>query len=265
MTEKNVMNNVLEVKDLTVRFKSKASAVHTAVDGVSLSLAEGDTLAIVGESGSGKTTLMKAIMGFVERGAGSVNLFGRSTDAISFSEYNELRRMCGYIQQDPYGAIPPGLTVLDSVIEPAVIAKSSMGKNERRERAISLLNTLGLESERIFSSRAVNLSGGQRQRVGIARALMLSPRLLLCDEPTSMQDVSTRGEIIEILDDCVTSGMSMLFITHDLMLAGRVAKNIIVMKDGKICEAGSTEEVLSSPKHPYTKILAEAVPKIEYL
>ena len=108
------------------------------------------------------------------------------------------------------------------------------------------------------------LSGGEQQRVSIARALAKNPLILLCDEPTSMQDVSTRGEIIDILDNCVASGMSMIFITHDLMLAGRVAKNIIVMKEGKVCESGSSAEVLSNPQHPYTRLLAEAVPKITF-
>lgn len=257
-------NTVLDVKDLIVRFKSKFGGTHAAVDNITLSLINGETLAVVGESGSGKTTLMRAIMGFVNRSEGSVSLFGRDTASLSTAEFNHIRRMCGYVPQDPYGAIPPGLSVLDAVVEPALIAKCSLSREERRDKAISLLKTLGLIGDRIITSRAVSLSGGQRQRVGIARALMLTPKLLLCDEPTSMQDVSTRGEIIDILDKCVASGMSMVFITHDLMLAGRVAKNIIVMKNGKVCEQGSTENVLSNPQHPYTRVLADAVPKINF-
>lgn len=261
---KSKPNNVIDVKDLIVRFKSKSGVVHTAVDEVSFSLMNGETLAIVGESGSGKTTLIRTIMGLADRSSGSILLFERDTASLSTFEFNNVRRMCGYVPQDPYGAIPPGLSVLEAVVEPDLIAKSGLSKEERKDRAISLLQTLGLTTTRIISSRAVSLSGGQRQRVGIARALMLSPKLLLCDEPTSMQDVSTRGEIIDILDNCVASGMSMIFITHDLMLAGRVAKNIIVMKEGKVCESGSSAEVLSNPQHPYTRLLAEAVPKITF-
>ncbi|MFR5881773.1 MAG: ATP-binding cassette domain-containing protein, partial [Cloacibacillus evryensis] len=138
---------------------------------------------------------------------------------------------------DPYGAIPPGLSVIDAVTEPEISAGVRRAKEERRERAKDLLAEVGLTGERILSSRAVGLSGGQRQRVELARALMLDPELLLCDEPTSMQDASTRGEIIEVLRRRTEKGMSMLFVTHDLLLAAHAARKIIVLKDGRLCEA----------------------------
>ena len=120
----------------------------------------------------------------------------------------------------------------------------------------------GLTDERIFASRAVGLSGGQRQRVELARALMLGPELLLCDEPTSMQDASTRGEIIEALRRRTATGMSMLFVTHDLRLAAFAAEEIIVLKDGKICESGPSREIMQTPRHPYTKALIDALPRL---
>lgn len=254
---------ILSAENLTVSFKSKNGTIHKAADSVNISLKEGETLAIVGESGSGKTTLMRAVMGLTERTCGTVTLFGLCTDTLTSDEYNKVRRQCGYIPQDPYGAIPPGLSVLEAVVEPAVIANLSMTKSERAERARMLLGNLGLTEERILASRAVEISGGQRQRVEIARALMLSPKLLLCDEPTSMQDVSTRGEIIEILAREVSKGMSMIFVTHDLLLAGHAAGRIAVMKDGRICEEGTSREVLNNPVHAYTKSLLAAVPRLK--
>ncbi len=255
-------DNILKAEKLTICFKSKNRTLHTAVDNISLSLSGGETLAIVGESGSGKTTLLRAIMGLAEKTAGKVFLFGLDVDMLMFSELAKLRRRCGYVAQDPYGAIPPGLSALEAVIEPEVIACSGMPKEEARIRAKKLLAELGLEGERILNSRAVGLSGGQRQRVELARSLMLAPELLLCDEPTSMQDVSTRGDIIEVLKQRVASGMAMIFVTHDLLLAGRAADRIMVMKGGKLCEEGTTKSVLNSPSHPYTVALINAVPRI---
>jgi peptide/nickel transport system ATP-binding protein len=257
------VSEVLSVSDLTVKFTSKSGAAHTAVDRLSLSLAAGSTLAVVGESGSGKTTLLRAVIGLAEKTSGSVAIFGKDTNKLAKHEITGLRRRCGYVPQDPYGAIPPGLSVRDAVMEPALIAHLSLDKKSRHERAEALLAEFGLTGERILASRAVGLSGGQRQRVELARALMLSPELLLCDEPTSMQDVSTRGDIIDALKKRVADGMSMIFVTHDLILAGRAAERIIVMKDGRLCEEGPSAQLINSPSHPYTKALMEAVPRLD--
>lgn len=253
---------IAEAEKLTVKFRSKNGGEVTAVDSVSFSIKEGETLAIVGESGSGKTTLMRAMLGLVEPWSGGVSLFGEKLSTLKGRELAAARRRCGYVPQDPYGAIPPGLSALDAVCEPDIIAGSARTRAETRERAISLLTGLGLTEERIWRSRAVSLSGGQRQRVEIARALMLSPELLLCDEPTSMQDVSTRTDVIEILKKHVTQPASMLFITHDLLLAAKIAERIIVLKSGKLCEEGGAEYIINSPRHPYTVALMKAVPKI---
>ncbi|MDY3868282.1 MAG: dipeptide/oligopeptide/nickel ABC transporter ATP-binding protein [Pyramidobacter sp.] len=250
---------ILEARDLSVTFRSKNGSVHRAVDSLSLSIEAGETLAVVGESGSGKTTLMRALLGLVES-SGSVSLFGQQLERLTPDELARVRRRCGYVPQDPYGALPPGLTALSAVMEPEIIARTGRSRAQMRERAVQLLAELGLEGDRILSSRAVGLSGGQRQRVELARALMLDPQLLLCDEPTSMQDASTRGEIIDILRRRTQRGMAMIFVTHDLRLAAQAARRIVVMHRGRVCEQGSSSEVLSCPKDAYTQELIAAIP-----
>lgn len=254
---------IAEANALTVKFASRKGGSVIAVDNISFSLREGESLALVGESGSGKTTLMRSMLGLVRAESGSVSLFGRELSLHSRQELTQARRKCGYVPQDPYGAIPPGLCALDAVCEPDIIAGAPRTKAETEARARSLLASLGLSEERILRSRTVSLSGGQRQRVEIARALMLSPQLLLCDEPTSMQDVSTRGDVIDILKKRVKNGASMLFITHDLLLAARIADRIIVLKEGKLCEEGKSEAVIKTPQHPYTIALMDALPRIK--
>ena len=257
-----MMDEVIRLDSLTIDFNSRRSNGHRALDGVSLALSRGETLSIVGESGSGKSTLLRAAMALIPPASGSVWLFGHAVANMAAHELNELRRRCGYVPQDPYGALPPGLSVLEAVIEPEIIAGTRRGREERRARAEELLAEVGLVGERILSSRAVGLSGGQRQRVELARALTLSPELLLCDEPTSMQDASTRGEIIEVLRRRTDRGMSMIFVTHDLLLAAHAAKRVIVLKEGRICESGGSQQVLSKPQHEYTKALLDALPRI---
>lgn len=252
---------IAEAKNLTVEFSSRGAKKHRALDSLSFSLERGETLSIVGESGSGKSTLLRAMMALLPHVAGEALLFGKNTAGLSMKELNNLRRRCGYVPQDPYGALPPGLSVLEAVIEPSIIAQRSWSKGCRIERAKKLLLEVGLRDERIAASRAVGLSGGQRQRVELARALMLEPELLLCDEPTSMQDASTRGELIELLKGRVEAGMSMIFVTHDLLLASRAARKILVLKEGRLCESGNASEVFSAPKHEYTKALLEALPR----
>lgn len=257
------MGNIIEVTKLTIEFQSRGAGIHRALDDFDMKLERGGTLSIVGESGSGKSTLLRAILALVAPTSGYVLLFGRDMSRVSPDELNSLRRRCGYVPQDPYGALPPGLSAIDAVMEPEIIAGIKRPREERRAKAEALLSEFGLRGERILSSRAVSLSGGQRQRVELARALMLEPELLLCDEPTSMQDASTRGDIVEALDRRAERGMSMLFVTHDIMLASRAAQRILVLKDGRLCEEGKSSEILSSPRHPYTKALLDALPRLK--
>ena len=256
---------ILQAAGLTVSFRSKKGTVHKAVINISLSLAPGEKLALVGGSGSGKTTLLRALLGVVKPEEGSVALFGKDLSMLAASDLAKVRQRCGYVQQDPYGAIPPGLSALEAVCEPAVIAGIERNKEKIRDRAEALLAELGLRGDRILRSRAVSLSGGQRQRVQIARALMLSPDILLCDEPTSMQDASTRGEVIDVLEKYAASGTAMIFVTHDLVLAGHAAERIMVMKEGRLCEEGSSEQILNFPEDPYTVKLISSIPSFEKL
>lgn len=258
-------NKIIEAVELTVSFRSKKGSVHKAVSDISLSLAPGERLAVVGGSGSGKTTLLRALVGLVKPEKGRVALFGKDLSLLGADELAKARQKCGYVQQDPYGAIPPGLSALDAVCEPAVIAGLDISKEKIRQRAEALLAELGLRGERILRSRAVSLSGGQRQRVQIARALMLSPKILLCDEPTSMQDASTRGEVVEVLEKYAASGTAMIFVTHDLLLAGNAAERIMVMKEGSLCEEGPSEKVLNAPDDPYTVKLINSIPSFDKL
>ncbi len=250
----------IRVQNLFVSFRSKNGGEHRAIAGLSFAVKKGRTLAVVGESGSGKTTLLRALIGLVPPEAGSVALFGHDLQELAAADLSKIRQRCGYVPQDPYGVLPPSLTALGAVMEPAAIARRGHTKEDVRARAKALLAELGLTGDRVLNSRAVGLSGGQRQRVELARALMLGPELLLCDEPTSMQDASTRGDIIAVLRRHVERGISLIFVTHDLKLAARAAERILVMQRGRLCEEGPAAEVLSRPQASYTKALIAAIP-----
>jgi ABC-type glutathione transport system ATPase component len=250
---------VFETEDLCVYFGKKE--VVKAVNKVSIFLKKGDTLSIVGESGSGKTTLIRSILGLVRPSAGNTELFGKKINTIPDIAKMELRRRCGYVPQDPYGSLPPTLTVLQAVIEPWLIVNRGTYK-EGEEMAKSLLSELKIGSE--FWDRRVKyfLSGGQKQRICIARALILEPELLLCDEPTAMQDVSTRGEILSVLESRVKKGMSMVFVTHDLHLARYASDRCVVLWSGEIVESLKSNEIMKNASHQYTKSLIDALPHI---
>jgi peptide/nickel transport system ATP-binding protein len=178
------------------------------------------------------------------------------------AERLEARRRCGYVQQDPYGSLPPALTVLETVFEPWSVVHGGQRRAEGLERAKSLLAEMRLP-ENLWSARVRRaLSGGQRQRLAVARALVLEPELLLCDEPTAMQDVSTRGEVLEVLGRRVRAGMSMILVTHDLLLARYAAARALVLHRGKIVEEGDSTALLERPAHSYTRALLAALPRL---
>ena len=255
------MENIVEIKELTIEFNSRSAKSHRALDGLDLALERGGTLSIVGESGSGKSTLLRAVMALIPPTAGSVSLFGRDTAKITTAELNSLRRHCGYVPQDPYGAIPPGLSVIDAVMEPEIIAGVKRTKEERLERAKKLLAEVGLTGERILASRAVGLSGGQRQRIGIARALAVQPEFIVLDEPISALDVSIQAQVINMLMELQQKlNMTYLFIAHDLLVVRHISKRIAVMYLGKIVEVADADELNENPQHPYTQSLLSAVP-----
>ena len=259
---------LLKVDGLGVHFKGRYRVFKGQDNGTwalkSLSFdMEGATLSIVGESGSGKTTLLRSILGLVKPTAGTVELWGRDLKDMSNDERLAARRRCGYVPQDPYGSLPPSLTVLEAVLEPWRVVKGlGSARAEGAVKAKELLSELKLPEELWRARVRYSLSGGQRQRVAVARALILEPDLLLCDEPTAMQDVSTRGEVLEVLNRRIEAGMSMILVTHDLLLARYAAERGIVLRSGEMVESGKTAELLKNPSHEYTRALLAALPRL---
>ncbi len=229
-----------------------------AVDGFSLTIGAGETVALVGESGCGKSTAGNAILGLVEPSGGRIFFEGVDLTAIPAARRALLRRQMQVIFQDPVSALNPKLTIGQSVGEPLVVAE--VPAKARRERVAELLDLVGLKASQ--KDRYPNeLSGGQRQRVVIARALALSPKLLVCDEPVSALDVSIRSQILNLLMRLQQElGLAYLFISHDLSVVRHIADRVMVMYLGTIVEEGDAETVFASPAHPYTEALLAAIP-----
>jgi peptide/nickel transport system ATP-binding protein len=262
---------LLEVEGLVTRYELPRGILGTmarheqryvhAVEGVSFTLRRGEMLALVGESGCGKTTTAQSVLRLVRSNAGSIRFDGADITTLSSSELRPLRRRMQIIYQDPYESLDPRFRVRATVEEPLLVHGIGT-KEERREEIVSALELTGLDPPELFLDRYPHeLSGGQRQRVAIAASLVLHPDLLVADEPVSMLDVSVRAGILAILDDLRRRGLGILMITHDLSTAAHFADRIAVMYLGRIVEEGPAREVISSPKHPYTKALISVVPK----
>ena len=260
---------VLEISNLTVTYGSrrwwKPDAAKPAVRGVSLTLAEGETLALVGESGSGKTTAVMAALGLLgpkARVTGSVRLLGREVLGASGESLRLLRRTAQIIFQDPFSSLDPRMTVRETLEEGMVALHSEWSSEERLERVRKLLRETGLPesaAERLPHA----FSGGQRQRIAIARALSVEPRLIVCDEPTSALDVSVQAQILNLLSRLQKSfGLSYLFITHNFGVVRHVADRIAVMRAGEIVEEGEADQIFSDPQTDYTKSLLAAIPRL---
>jgi len=262
---------LLEVEGLITRYdvprgivgafaRREQRYVH-AVEGVSFTLRRGEMLALVGESGCGKTTTAQSVLRLVRSNAGSIRFDGADITTLSSSELRPLRRRMQIIYQDPYESLDPRFRVRATVEEPLLVHGIGT-KEERKQEIVSALELTGLDPPELFLDRYPHeLSGGQRQRVAIAASLVLHPDLLVADEPVSMLDVSVRAGILAILDDLRRRGLGILMITHDLSTAAHFADRIAVMYLGRIVEEGPAREVISSPKHPYTKALISVVPK----
>ena len=249
--------SLLSLRDVHVRFNTAAGVVR-AVSGVSLDLAVGETLGLVGESGCGKSTLGKAIMKLVPAAAGEIRVEGIDIAPLGRAELTDMRRKVQMIFQDPYGSLNPRSTVGRSVAQPMVLA--GWKPDAIAQRLETLLGWVGLPSE-AKQRFPHEFSGGQRQRIGIARALALGPKLIICDEPVSALDVSVRAQVINLLEDLKTEfGVSYLFISHDLSVVEHIADRVAVMYLGTLVEVGGRDQIWRTPQHPYTKALLAAAP-----
>jgi oligopeptide/dipeptide ABC transporter ATP-binding protein len=260
---------LLEARGVMVEFVTRSGHAARALDGVDLTVPHGEVLAIVGESGSGKTTLARTLMGLERPTRGEVLFDGKPLD-YSFRAMKAYRSRVQMVLQDAAGSLNPRQTVYESVAEGIRLHRRSAGDEQGRtetELVAAALSEAGLRPpERLFLRYPHELSGGQKQRVLIAGALALRPELVLADEPVSSLDASIRGEILALLLKLRQElGMGVVVVTHDLGLAWNIADRIAVMYLGRVVEYGTTEEVLTAPKHPYTKALLSVVPEIEHL
>jgi oligopeptide transport system ATP-binding protein len=258
---------LLEARNLRKTFPAPGGAFAAgnrgrvaAVDDVSLELAAGETLAIVGESGSGKTTLARMLLRLVEPDSGELRVEGRDFLAARGVKLRALRREMQMVFQDPFASLDPRMSVGTIVSEPLEIHEPRLSRFERRDRVAEILRAVGL-AEDTLTRYPHEFSGGQRQRIGIARALVLRPRLVVADEPVSALDVSVGAQILELLQNLQRDfSLTYLLISHSLPVVAQLATRIAVMQGGRIVETGAAEQILNAPTHPYTQSLIAAIP-----
>lgn len=259
------MTELLKVKDLKQYFPIKGGFLgrtvnHVkAVDGISFSIYEGETVSIVGESGCGKSTTGRAILRLEEPTAGEIIFNGKNILSLSKNEMRKIRKDLQIIFQDPYASLNPRQTVAQ-ILEEAMKIQQVVPQKERRSRAIELLETVGLAAHQI-DRYPHEFSGGQRQRIGIARALSLNPKLIICDEAVSALDVSIQAQVLNLLKKLQRDfQLTYLFISHDLGVVRHISDRIIVMYLGRIVEIADKKSLFENPQHPYTKALLSAIP-----
>ena len=252
-------NPILEVKNLKKYFNTPSGVLH-AVDDVSFTLEKGKILGVVGESGCGKSTMGRAILRLHEPTSGEVMFEGRDITKISTEEMRKLRSEMQIIFQDPFASLNPRKTVSEIIGEPLRLHKIYKSAAEREKHVLELMEVVGL-AERLVNTYPHELDGGRRQRIGIARALALNPKFIVCDEPVSALDVSIQAQILNLLKRLKKErGLTYMFITHDLSVVNYFSDDIMVMYLGKMEEYAPSEELFENPVHPYTKALLSAIP-----
>lgn len=256
---------LLEGRNLVKHFSrgglwKAAGGVKKAVDDVSFSLGEKETLAIVGESGSGKSTTARMAMRLLEADSGSVHLMGEEITSLGGAALRQKRRHIQMVFQDPFASLNPRMKIIDTVAEGLRVHHPGLTATQRRSKVAEVLGQCGI-GEEALDRYPHQFSGGQRQRIGIARALVVEPDILVLDEPVSALDVSVQAQILNLLKDLQQShGLSYLFISHDLSVVRHVADRVAVMFAGRIVEEGSISQVFELPRHPYTRALLDARP-----
>lgn len=250
---------LLEVRNLKKYFKVKNGRLH-AVDNISFSLQSGKTLGIVGESGCGKSTLGRTILRLTEPTSGEIYFDGKEITGLDKEQMRKMREEMQIIFQDPYASINPRMSVSEIIAEPLLVNQTYTDKEERLDYIDYLMETVGLAS-RLYNAYPHELDGGRRQRIGIARALALNPRFIVCDEPVSALDVSIQAQILNLLMDLQDKmNLTYLFITHDLSVVKHISDEIAVLYLGQCVEKASSRELFHHPTHPYTKALLSAIP-----
>jgi len=259
---------LMSVRDLEVTYAleknifGKVTKELKAVDGFSFDIYKGETLGLVGESGCGKSTLGRTLLRLLDHSSGSITYNGKDLDQLSHAEQHELRRKVQIVFQDPYSSLNPRITIGEAILEPLKCHHLYSSQNERKERVLQLMQQVGLEPE-WYNRYPHEFSGGQRQRVCIARALILEPELVVCDESVSALDVSVQAQVLNLLNDLKEQyGYTYLFITHDLSVVKFLSDRIMVMEKGRLVEMGPSVELFAHPQHPYTQRLISALPKI---
>jgi len=252
---------LVETVELQKYFKLKGGAKLHAVDGINLKIFPGQTLGVVGESGCGKSTLGRTILKLIEPTGGKVIYNGKDITDIRSSRMHHMRKEMQIIFQDPYSSIDPRKSVIEVIAEYMLIHRMYRNRHETFNRAVELMDMVGL-ARRYANSYPHELDGGRRQRIGIARALSLDPRFIVCDEPVSALDVSIQAQILNLLMDLQDDlGLAYMFVTHDLSVVKHISNDIMVMYLGKCVEQAPSDELFTNPLHPYTKALLAAIPE----
>jgi peptide/nickel transport system ATP-binding protein len=259
MMQQAATSPMLSVEDLIVEYIVGNKTVH-AVSGVSFDIARGETLGLVGESGCGKSTLGRAVLQLRRAVSGHVRFDGEDLTAMQGEALRKIRRRVQLIFQDPIASLNPRRRIGDIIAEPLIIAGIKEPR-EREARVADVLNAVGLDPALVMGRLPHEFSGGQCQRICIARALVLNPDFIICDEPVSALDVSIRAQILNLLEEMKARfGLTLLFIAHDLAVVKAVSDRVAVMYLGRLCEVGPSEQLFARPAHPYTALLIEAIP-----